>query len=118
MRVTRGATDRQNHHHHVLGFPEAPPCSAFAPAPFAPLPETAGGQGAHRTSGRATHAARGVAHAACGDATGSRFPLSRFAIRACSLSFAPLLTARRAAPSLLPTEEARSRERAHDARAI
>jgi hypothetical protein len=45
------------------------------------------------------------------------FPLSRFAVRACSLSFAPLLTARRAAPSL-PAEEARSRERAHGARAI
>ena len=46
-----------------------------------------------------------------------RFPLSRFAVRACSLSFSPLLSARRAAPSL-PAEGARSHERARDARAI
>ena len=57
----------------------ASPCSARAPAPFAPLPETAGGRGARATSGRATHAARGVAHAACGGATGS--PLSFVAVR-------------------------------------
>ena len=63
----------------VLGFPGASPCSARAPALFAPLPETAGGRGARRTSGRATHAVRGVAHAACGDATGS--PLFFVAVR-------------------------------------
>ena len=63
----------------VLGFPGASPCSARAPAPFAPLPETAGGRGVRTTNGRATHAARGAAHAACGDAKGS--PLSFVAVR-------------------------------------
>ena len=63
----------------VLGFPGASPCSTRAPAPFAPLPETAGGRGVRITNGRATHAARGAAHAACGDAKGS--PLSFVAVR-------------------------------------
>ena len=57
----------------------APPCSAHAPAPFTPLPETAGGRGGRTTDGRATHAARGAAHAACRDVKGS--PLSFVAVR-------------------------------------
>ena len=57
----------------------ASPCSTRATAPSTPLPEAAGGRGVRTTNGHATHAARGAAHAACGDAKGS--PLSFVAVR-------------------------------------
>ena len=91
----------------VLGFPGASPCSARAPAPFAPLPETAGGRGVRTTNGRATHAARGAAHAACGDAKGS--PLSFVAVRG-SRVFSVFRSSLRAA--LLPRSPPRRRARA------
>jgi hypothetical protein len=110
----RGPGSRERPSWASLGLPPAPRAlllrSLRSPRP------PAGGACAPRTGARRTR--REVRRTRrAGTPREVRFPLSRFAVRACSLSFAPLLTARRAAPSL-PAEEARSRERAHDARAI
>ena len=85
----------------------ASPCSTRATAPSTPLPETAGGRGVRTTNGHATHAARGAAHAACGDAKGS--PLSFVAVRG-SRVFSVFRSSLRAA--LLPRSPPRRRARA------